>query len=329
MEVAQQTERPGAVARGLIRAVVWLGNTHRRALGVYFSILGPDVAYAVTGWLARALYHLLDPLRLQSEAQCRAALAGRVARDDVPMIAERSFVHRVWNVTDLLLADRLLHPGTWFRYGGRIAEPQWRRLIEALARKQPVILLTGYYGPFDLLPVFLGFNGVRAGVVYRRHGNVEFDAYRRRVRSRGGCELIPLERAGQRLGETLASGGAVAIVADHHVERGGMAATFLGLPTKVMRSVGLLAWRYNADVIVAGLRRVSDGFRFEIIVTDIMDHSEWAGADDPVVYVTQRYLRGLEALVLRDPSQYLWGYPRWGRDVALELMAGAATTYDA
>jgi lauroyl/myristoyl acyltransferase len=90
--------------------------------------------------------------------------------------------------------------------------------------------------------------------------------------------------------------------------------------------VGLLAWRYNADVIVAGLRRVGDGFRFEIVVADIMDHTEWAEADDPVVYVTHRYLRGLEALVLGDPSQYLWGYARWGRDVAQELVAGDATT---
>ena len=138
--------------------------------------------------------------------------------------------------------------------------------------------------------------------------------------------MIPLEHAGQRLGEILADGGAVAIVADHHAERGGLEATFLGLPTKVIRSVGLLAWRYNADVIVAGLRRVGEGFRFEIIVTDIMDHTEWAAADDPVAYVTQRYLHGLEALVLGDPSQYLWGYARWGRDLALELMAGAATT---
>lgn len=314
------------VARGLARAVVWLGNVHRRAMGVYFAILGPEVAYAVTGWLGRALYGLLDPLRIQSEAQGRAALAGRVPRDQVPTIAERAFVHRVWNVTDLLLADRLLHPGTWFRYGGRIAEHHRRRLIDALNRKQPVILLTGYYGPFDLLPIFLGFNGVRAGVVYRRHGNVAFDKYRRRVRSRGGCELVPLEQAGTRLGEILADGGAVAIVADHHAQRGGLPATFLGLPTKVIRSVGLLAWRYNADVIVAGLRRVGDGFRFEIVVTDIMDHTEWAAADDPVVYVTQRYLRGLEALVLGDPSQYLWGYARWGRDVAQELMEADAAT---
>ena len=325
MEAAQQTERTGVVARGWIRAVVWLGNVHRRALGVYFSILGPDVAYAVTGWLGRALYRLLDPLRMQSEAQCRAALAERVSSDKVSTIAERSFVHRVWNVTDLLLADRLLHRGTWFHYGGRIPQAYRRPLIEALRRKQPVILLTGYYGPFDLLPVFLGFNGIRAGVVYRRHGNAAFDVHRRRVRSRGGCELIALEGAGQRLGEILAKGGAVAIVADHHTERGGMAATFLGLPTKVMRSVGLLAWRYHADVIVAGLRRVGEGFRFEIIVTDIMDHREWAEADDPVAYVTQRYLRGLEALVLGDPSQYLWGYARWGRDRALELVAANAT----
>ncbi len=34
------------------------------------------------------------------------------------------------------------------------------------AAASPTILLTGYYGSFDLLPTFLAYNGIRATAVY-------------------------------------------------------------------------------------------------------------------------------------------------------------------
>ncbi len=323
-----QHTSPRCLAPGvpkLVRAFLWASNVYRRLLGVALGVAGPRVAYAVTGLLARCLYRSLEAFRLRSEAQCRAALGERVPIERIPEIAERSFVHRIWNLTDLMLADRLLHPRTFDRYGGRLPDDQLAALLAAQRRRQPLILLTGYYGPFDLLPMFLGFSGVRAGVVYRPHGNADFDAYRKRIRGRGGCEMIPVDRAAGRLGEILAAGGAVAIVADHHAERG-LPVTFLGLPTTAWRTVGLLAWRYEADIAVAGIRRVGGQFRFEIVVTDTIKNEESQRQPDPVAYITNRYLRGLEKIILGDPTQYIWGYARWGTDIAERLVTGEPAT---
>lgn len=321
-------EGPTSLARLLVGAVVWLGNVHRRLLAVYFAVMGPEMTYRITGMLARMLYGLLDPLRALSEGQCREALRGRFLDKDIPRIAEQSFVHRVWNVADLMLAERLLHRGTYHRYGGSIPEQRLADMLDAQRRGQPAILLTGYYGSFDLLPVFLGYNGIRAGVVYRRHADAGFDAYRRRVRARGGCELIPDDQAADRLAGMLADGGTVAIVADHHADRRGLPVSFMGLPTMAMRSVGLLAWRYDADVIVAGIRRVDNAFRFSMVVADVIDHADWRGADDPVAFITERYLRGLETIILGDPTQYLWGYARWGKNFARRLIADEFGSHD-
>lgn len=305
-----------------VQAVLRLGNLHRRLLGVWFGILGPRVAYTVSGLLAQLLYWLLTPLRRLSEAQCAAALAGVIPEDAVTRVAKRAFVHRVWNLTDLLLADRLLHAGTFARYGGRVPEPFLGQMLAAQVRGQPAILLSGYYGPFDLLPIFLGFNGIRAAAVYRRHENTAFDAYRRRIRARGNCELVEVERSVDRLAATLQAGGSIAIIADHHADRRGMEATFLGLPARVMRSVGLLAWRYEADVVVAGIQRLGP-FQFRIIVEDVIDHTDWRNEPDAVAYVTHRYLRALERIIVSDPTQYLWAHRRWGRDAAVRALQAA------
>jgi lauroyl/myristoyl acyltransferase len=303
-----------------IRVFLGLGNFYRRLLAVLLVIMGPELAYQITGLLARLLYRLLIPVRQLSEGQCRAALNGRIAVEQIPNIAKQSFIHRIWNLTDLMLADRYLHVGTYHLYGGRIPNRLLSRMLDAQRRGQSAIILTAYYGPFDLLPIFLGYNGINASVVYKPHANTGFDAYRQHIRGRSGCELINIDQAADSLSQILQAGGTVAIVADHHVEKRGMPVNFLGLPTMALRSVGLLAWRYDADVVVAGIRRIDNRFNFEFVVTDIVDHSEWEHQDDAVTYITERYLRGLERLILSDPTQYLWGYARWGEDFARQLI---------
>lgn len=303
----------------MLRLLIRLTDLHRRMLVVYFGIFGPRVAYAFSERLARVLYRSLEPIRRRSEAQCRAALAGTQFANQAKVIAEQAFVHRIWNLIDLYLADRYLHAGTYQRYGGRIPEPYLAMLRDAQRRRSPTILLTGYYGPFDMLPLLTGFNGVKVSAVYLPHRNAAFDAFRRRIRTRSGCELVPVDDAMGRFGAVLDSGGTVALVADHYDAKRGMPVTFLGLPTRALRSVGLLAWRYNAGLVVAGVRRVNRRFEFEIIVGDVIERAEWAQQKDPVEYITNRYLRAIEAMVLADPSQYLWAYPRWGEAFAKEL----------
>lgn len=309
-------QRLGLISKGLYH----LSNLHRRMLVVYFALLGPRLTYGVMARLARWLYRLLDPIRLTSEAQCGPALAGVVAPERIKPLAEKAFVHRVWDLADLMLADRFMHAGTFRRYGVDRNDTILEPLLDAQRRRQPAILLTGYYGPFDMLPLLLGFHGVRAGIVYKRHGNRAFDAYRARIRGRSGTELIPVELAATRCESILEAGGAVGIVADHHAGPRGMPVTFLGLPTRALRSVGLLACRYDADVVVAGIRRVHDGFRFELLLEDVIRHTEWRDADDPVAFITERYLRGLERIIRADPAQYLWAQARWGEEYLRKLI---------
>lgn len=294
----------------LIRLLIAAGNLQRLLLGCLLTVIGPAGAYRLMGFGARCIYTLLDPLRHRCEDQCRAALTTTPGGADAASVARQSFVQRVHNLTDLLLAPRLLHPSTVAHYGGALPRELLERLRSAQRRKQPVILVTAYYGPYDLLPVFLGYNGVRAAVVYRPHANAGFDAIRQRVRTRSGCAMIPDRAAAGEIAEKLENGGVVALVADRHMERRGIPLTFLGQETTASRSVGLLAEHYRADVVVAGIRRTRRPFHFQFVVTDVFKCAAWRDRNDPVAYITTRYMRSLEKLILRDPTQYLWGRAR-------------------
>jgi lauroyl/myristoyl acyltransferase len=86
-----------------------------------------------------------------------------------------------------------------------------------------------------------------------------------------------------------------------------------------------MAWRYEADVVVSGIRRVNESFRFELLVSQVIKHDEWQTKEDPVTFITERYTRGIERMILEDPTQYLWAYPRWGIDLAQQRLAQSAS----
>ncbi len=293
------------------RMLVRFSDAYRGVLVVFLNAIGPRAAYALMAILARWLYRLFDPVRVLSEEQCRAALGGRYGPQETRRIAERAFVQRAWNLADLMLARGYLRRGTFRRYGGTIPEPYLGLLRAAQRRRQPVILITAYYGPFDLLPLLLGYNGIRAGAVYRPHGNPRFDKFRNSVRAGSGSEMIPVAQAVSRLPQLLGAGGTVAILSDHPATERGVPVTFLGRATHASRSIGVLAEHYDAVVTVAGIRRQPRPFHFDFVVTDLFDASAWRGADDPVAWITARYMAALERLVLSDPTQYLWAHARW------------------
>lgn len=297
------------------RVVVRLSDGYRQMLAALLCALGPRMAYAIMAALARVFYQVAEPLRQHSEAQCRAALGGTLSAASIAEMAAQAFVHRVWNLADLMLAGRFIRAGSYQRYGGSIPKPYLDLLLRAQRERKPVILLTAYYGPYDLLPLFLGYNGIKTGVVYRPHGNPRYDAFRNAVRSASGCELIPLQHAIARLSGILEGGGTVAILADHEDPRRGVPVRFLGLPTHASPAVGLLAAHYRAIVVVAGVRRRNEAFQFELTVSDIFDPSAWRDEADPVTFITRRHVTAIERMVSGDPAQYLWAHARWNMEL--------------
>lgn len=298
------------------RLLILLSDAYRQCLVVSLAIIGPRPAYWLAAKMAGMLYAMHQPLRQISETHVRAALGDRLDESAVRELARRAFVHRTWDFVDLLLVRYRIYQRNYAALGGRIDDEYLNLIHKAQADGRCVLLVTCYYGPFDLLPVFLGYNGVRALVVYKRHANPRFDAFRKSVRSKSGCELVPIEEAMDRITRTMESGGVAALVADHMDDDRGVPISFLGAPTTAMRSVGLLAWRYDAAVVVAGIRRMDNCFRYRLTVADMFDPSAWTDKADPIVTITERYVRALERIVLDDPSQYLWGYCRWGRPAA-------------
>jgi len=53
----------------------------------------------------------------------------------------------------------------------------------------------------------------------------------------------------------------------------------------------------------------------------VLYYKDVAKEPDPVKFITARYMRALERLILADPAQYLWAYARWGDEHARRVTA--------
>ena len=180
------------------RPLYRLSDLHRPLLVVYFAIFGPRVGVRVD---RLAGSRALSPARPRPPAK-RGPVSGGIEGTGTAarirtLPKRRSFTGRgtspicIWPTACCTAA----HTNDTAAPFPNRAGP----LLAAQPRRQPAILLTAYYGPFDLLPLLLGFNGVHCGAVYLSHKNPDFDAYRRHIRGRSGTELIPVQQAISRL----------------------------------------------------------------------------------------------------------------------------------
>ncbi|MFN4244186.1 MAG: lysophospholipid acyltransferase family protein [Tepidisphaerales bacterium] len=259
-------------------------------------LLGDVWWYAVPKHRRRALEHLAFafPDRTAAERE---------------RIARASFRWMFQLGVDILFTTRLLHTGTWTRVVTlHDFEPTLRLLLDP---RRGLILLTGHYGNWEILGYLLATLGFRTTSVARPLDNRYVNHWLLGVRERRGQRILAKTGATAEIPDLLEAGGTVGFIADQNAGSKGLFVDFFGRKASTYKSIALLALRYEVPVVVGYARRRDGRFHFDIRTQDIILPEHWAGREDPVRYITQRYTSAIEAFVREDPSQYLWIHRRW------------------
>ncbi|HLO42623.1 MAG TPA: hypothetical protein VK176_16490, partial [Phycisphaerales bacterium] len=92
----------------------------------------------------------------------------------------------------------------------------------------------------------------------------------------------------------------------------GLFVPFFGRLASTYKSIGLLAMQFKCPVICGMARRLPEpNFRYQLDIQDVIRPEDWAGAEDPLFYLTARYRRAIESAVREAPGQYLWMHRIW------------------
>jgi len=157
----------------------------------------------------------------------------------------------------------------------------------------------------------LGLFGFDVYAIARPLDNKFINNYLESVRRRTGQQIIDKKGAAEQIESIAAAGASLCFIADQDAGKKGIFVDFFSRKASTYKSIGLIAMQYNMPIGVAGCRRVSNRFFFEIECSRLIMPTEWADKDDPLKWVTQEYVKATEDFIRKDPTQYWWLHRRW------------------
>lgn len=177
----------------------------------------------------------------------------------------------------------------------------WEHVETAQANNKGIIFLTPHLGCFEITAVYYAARHPMS-VLYRPPRKNWLAPLIDEGRKRDGMKMAPTNMSGVRsLLRSLKKGEAVGILPDQVPEFGeGVWADFFGKPAYTMTLVGKLAESTDATVLLAFGERLSWGRGYIIHIEPLN------AAPTP-----ENINLGIEKLIRRCPSQYLWSYRRF------------------
>jgi len=247
--------------------------------------------------------------------------------DRVADVAAGVWGHLFQLGAETLYTPRFLSSDSWVRHAcfGKASEA-----FGEILKNQPVILVTGHFGNWELSGYAMAVMGVPVHAVYRPFDLKPLDKWMKDVRGKRGMQLVDKFGAVRELPHALDNGGMPAFVADQNAGDRGLFVPFFGRLTSTYKSVGMLAMQKNASIICGGGVRSPDrgpdgvdqlhshatgrwqntmGYRFDI--HDVIKPEDWKDQPDPLFYITARYRRSIENMVRTAPEQYFWMHRVW------------------
>jgi len=199
----------------------------------------------------------------------------------------------------------------------------------AFAAGRGVIFFAPHAGSFELAPQVLAELYGPVTAMYRPARQAWLARLMQTSRNRPGLVTVPANLSGIRqMHKTLKANRAVALLTDQVPPEGlGLWAPFFGQPAYTMTLAARLALQNGAVMLPVRTLRLPQGQGYSLEILPPVAGLDTSPPPDLLHAVTLMN-QAIEALVLSQPGQYLWGYaryklPRAGRS---EQSASASTT---
>ena len=268
-----------------------------------FFSLWPLAALHALGGLLGWLVWALSP-RYRAQFRAHVAQAGLPFEAARPAIAEAGrFVAEL--------------PKLWLRPRGESCLGNVRvegqsHATEGFARGKGVIFFGPHCGSFELGPQALAELYGPITAIYRPARKPWLARLERLARDRPNLTVLPASLSGIRqMNRTLESNHAVAMLTDQVPPEGlGVWAPFFGRPAYTMTLAARLALQSGAALLPVSCERLPRGRGYALKIWPAVAGPDASDKGDMLQIVT-RINQAIEAIVLSQPGQYLWGYARY------------------
>ena len=287
--------------------VLWGEYLAARLAAAAITSFDADATQRVAAALGRRMYDVDRRHRDRATAHLRMAFPD-ASRAWLEATARASFEHLTQLAVEVCHTPRAVTLDAWPERAKLGSLGPALRLLNA---GRPVILVTGHVGNWEVLGYLLATLGYDIDALARPLDNRLINDWLLGIRERRGMRIITKWDAADRMVAVLERGGALAFIADQNAGERGVFVPFLNRLASSYKSIALLAMRMRVPVVCGYAHRVGPGYRFELGCVDTFGPEDWEAADDPMYYITARYVRAIETMVRMRPDQYLWMHRRW------------------
>jgi len=272
------------------------------------SIVDVEPNLKLGGFVGRQL-HRLDRRHRRRACQALAMAFPELSEAEVNRIAERAFEHFIQLVVEMVFSTRLIHPDSWSQR--IVLDDSLQPGIEMFNAGEPAVFVTGHVGNWEVLGNILATLGYPMQAVARPLDNPMINDWVLTLREMRGMRIITKWKATDRLVAALERGESLGFIADQNAGARGLFVPFFNRLASTYKSIALLAVTRRVPVVCGYAYRIAHSYRYRFSLTDIIHPHEWDEREDPIFYVTARYMHAIEQMVRHCPHQYLWMHRRW------------------
>ena len=180
-------------------------------------------------------------------------------------------------------------------------------LNEIKENKKQVVFVSGHFNNFELMAMQLESSGINLAAIYRPLNNFFLNKIMENIRINHICKKqIKKGKAGTReLLQLFRKGYSVALMIDQRVSE--------GIPVKFFYKNALtttipaqLVKKYSCEVVPIYIERLKKNY-FKMYVEKPIRFSKDSSIED----ITLNLNKKLEAMILKNPDQWIWSHDRW------------------
>jgi KDO2-lipid IV(A) lauroyltransferase len=264
-------------------------------------------------WTGRLLYHFFPYRRAVIRANINQAFGSSLNSSQKEHLVKAFYSHLATSIKEIF----------WLRFmserqlKNKVDVRGHQRLLDIVAKKKGVLILTGHFGNWEFAPLggilnFKEFQG-QFHFIRRTLGSKFLERLLFRRYYQAGLHVIPKKNSLEQVCEALDQNHAVVFVLDQHastVNRDGIAVEFFGKKAGTYRSLATFARHTGVPVVPAAGYRLANG-RHVLEFHEPILWQDFDNSQESIYRNTLAYNQALERIIMAHPEQWHWLHKRW------------------
>ena len=258
------------------------------------------------GVVGRIAHLILKKHRGIAAGNLRLAYGGALTEAEISAVVKKVFIN-----LGIIALESMRIP--WMRhdeFDKLVTCEGMDNLRASLSKGKGVIIMTGHFGNWELLAVFLGRNGVTLDVVVREPDSPVMNKFITWLRKSGGNRIISKNRSMRKLMRVLNDNGVAAILIDQNVASAeGVFVDYFGTLACTNKGPAMLAMATGAAVLPTFIIR--KGAMHHLVIGPEIPLTITGDKQKDTLVNTAAFTAEVEKIVRKYPEQWFWVHRRW------------------